>query len=184
MIGTPQSVEEVASMEEVFREAAVEDIVLNPFDIVLKDWMLITAGPPDAYNTMTGGWGGMGALWGKPICWCVVRPVRHTYEFMERSENFTLCFFGDEYKEALRFCGSRSGRDVPGKAREAGLTPVAGSLPGTTVFSEANLVFECRKIYYQDLDPGNFLDPKIEEWYPQKDYHRFYVGEILNVRRK
>lgn len=167
-------------MEEIFKKVSAEDIKLNPFEIVLKDWMLVTAGPPDAYNTMTAGWGGMGALWSKPICFCVIRPTRYTYEFMEKNENFTLCFFPDEYKEALQFCGSRSGRDVPDKARKAGLTPIPGSLQGTTVFREARLVFECRKIYFEDLNPNNFLDPKIEEWYPQKDYHRLYIGEIVN----
>ncbi|MCL6519635.1 MAG: flavin reductase [Armatimonadetes bacterium] len=171
-------------MEEVFKKTSVETITLNPFEIVLKDWMLVTAGPPEDYNTMTAGWGGMGALWGKPICFCVIRPTRHTYKFLEKNENFTLCFFSEEYKEALQFCGSKSGRDVPDKARQAGLTPMPGMLPMTSVFKEARLVFECRKIYIQDIDPKNFLDPNIEQWYPQKDYHRLYVGEVINCWTK
>jgi len=171
-------------MNELFRKISAEDVAANPFKLMLKDWMLITAGPPDDYNTMTAGWGGLGVLWGREIAFCVVRPVRHTYQFMEKNENFTLCFFAEEYKDALQFCGTKSGREVRDKGRAAGLTPIPGSLENTTAFAEASLVFECRKIYFEDLDPAHFLDPKIEEWYPQKDYHRLYVGEIRAVWKK
>ena len=41
---------------------------------------------------------------------------------------------------------------------------------------------ECRKIYWQDFDPGHFLNPAIDRNYPQKDYHRIYYGEILAVQ--
>jgi len=40
-------------------------------------------------------------------------------------------------------------------------------------------VLACRKLYYQDINPDRFLDPKIENMYPQKDYHRMYIGEIV-----
>jgi len=167
-------------MERIFNNINPEELEVRPFKLILKDWMLITAGPPDAYNTMTGGWGGLGALWGKHICFCVIRPQRHTYQFMEKNDVFTLSFFEEEYKPALELCGAKSGRDMD-KAAAAGLTPIAGILPGTTTFAEARMVIECRKIYFQDLDPQNFLDPSIHECYPAKDYHRMYVGEVANV---
>lgn len=166
-------------MAGMFTKIDPEELQLKPFKLILKDWMLITAGPPDSYNTMTGGWGGLGALWGKHICWCVIRPQRYTYEFMEREQSFTLSFFEEQYRPALELCGSKSGRDID-KAAAAGLTPIAGTLPGTTSFAEARMVVECRKIYFQDIDPRNFLDPSIHEWYPEKDYHRLYVGEVVN----
>lgn len=166
-------------MSTTFRKISPEEVVVRPFKLILSDWMLITAGPPDAYNTMTGGWGGLGALWGKHICFCVIRPQRYTFEFMERAENFTLSFFEEQYRPALELCGSRSGRDID-KAAAAGLTPIPGELPATTCFAQARMVFECRKIYFQDVDPRNFLDPSIQEHYPQRDYHRMYVGELVN----
>jgi hypothetical protein len=46
-------------------------------------------------------------------------------------------------------------------------------------FAEAELILECRKIYWDDMAPGHFLDPSIEKNYPQKDYHRIYFGEIV-----
>jgi hypothetical protein len=42
-------------------------------------------------------------------------------------------------------------------------------------------VIECQKIYFQDLDPKGFLNPAIEECYPNNDYHRMYIGEITRT---
>ena len=43
----------------------------------------------------------------------------------------------------------------------------------------------CRKLYYQDIDPTHFLDQGIDgKWYPQKDYHRMYIGEIVEAYQK
>lgn len=151
----------------------------NPFKLIGSDWMLVTAGAPEAYNTMTASWGGVGVLWNKNICWCVIRPVRYTYQFIEKADCFTLSFFEEQYRDALNLCGSKSGRDID-KAAATGLTPIAGKLPGTTTFQQARLVIECKKIYFQDLDPAHFLDMSIHGNYPQKDYHRMYVGEIVN----
>ncbi|MCX6343883.1 MAG: flavin reductase [Armatimonadetes bacterium] len=151
----------------------------NVFELVGSEWMLITAGAPDSYNTMTASWGGLGVIWGKNVCFCVIRPTRYTYEFMEKADVFSLSFFGTECREALGICGAKSGREID-KAAVTGLTAVAGNLPGTTHFAQSRMVIECKKIYFQDLDPANFLDPGIEAMYPQKDYHRLYIGEIVN----
>ena len=47
-------------MESVFTETKAEDIGRNPFRLIGADWMLITAGTKDSFNTMTGAWGGFG----------------------------------------------------------------------------------------------------------------------------
>ena len=49
----------------------------------------------------------------------------------------------------------------------------------TPGFDEAELILECRKMYWDDIHPQNFLDLKIDKNYPLKDYHRIYFGEIL-----
>jgi flavin reductase (DIM6/NTAB) family NADH-FMN oxidoreductase RutF len=151
----------------------------NIFELIGKKWMLITAGKPGSYNTMTASWGAAGVLWSKNVCFCFVRPGRHTRIFLEREESFTLSFFGEEHREALNLCGTKSGRDTD-KAKETGLTPVQSPC-GSVYFSEAELVIECRKIYFHDIDPKNFLDPSIGGNYPKKDYHRMYVGEITGI---
>ena len=45
-----------------FREISVEQLKDNPFTLINKDWMLITAGDAEKHNTMTASWGGVGEL--------------------------------------------------------------------------------------------------------------------------
>ncbi len=154
-----------------------EGLTDNPFRLIGKDWMLITAGTIRSWNTMTASWGGFGILWHKPVAFVFIRPTRHTYGFVERHAEFTLSFFEESHRDALTLCGAKSGRDTD-KADETGLVPVEGS-PGTVHFEQARLVIECRKLHAQDIDPAGFLAPSIRENYVDGDYHRMYVGEIL-----
>jgi flavin reductase (DIM6/NTAB) family NADH-FMN oxidoreductase RutF len=110
----------------------------------------------------------------------VVRPVRYTYEFMERYATFTLCAFPPEYHSALQILGNRSGRDGD-KILASGLTPVSSTRIPAPSYAQASLVLECRKMYWGDFNPAHFTEPDIEKNYPQKDYHRFYFGEILTI---
>lgn len=169
-------------MESKYREIKVESIKDNAFKLINKDWMLITAGNINRYNMMTASWGGLGVLWEKEVCFCFVRPTRYTYNFMEKESYFTICFFDGEYRDVLNFCGTKSGRDTD-KMSYGRLTPHSGSM-GNVYFTEARMIMECRKIYFQDINPGNFVEPGIEEYYPLKDYHRLYIGEIIKVFSK
>lgn len=165
-----------------FRNIEPKDIPDNVFQLIGQDWMLITAGNKEKCNTMTASWGGMGELWNKRVCYIFLRPERYTKEFMEKSNYFTLNFFEEEQREILTFCGTNSGRDID-KLEKCELTPVE-TANKTVYFAESRLVMECKKIYYQDLDHKNFLAEYIEELYPKKDYHRMYIGEIVNVLEK
>lgn len=151
----------------------------NPFKLLADDWMLLTAGDRAAHNTMTVAWGGLGVLWGLNVATCYVRPQRHTLGFMEKGAYFTLSAYDASWREALAFCGSKSGRDVD-KAQACGLTPAYAAFDAP-YFEEAALVLVCKKLYWQDFAPENFLDARIESCYPAKDYHRMYVGEIVEV---
>jgi len=159
-----------------FREMDINTLTDNVFKLLDDDWMLITAGTLARYNTMTASWGGFGILWNRKICWCVIRPQRYTYQFMENAAAFTLSFFTDAYRSALDICGSKSGRDGD-KVAQAGLTPLE-TAPGLVSFTQARLIIECQKIYYQDIDSRHFLDRSIDEEYPLQDYHRMYFGEV------
>ena len=94
-----------------FKEIKPEELEFNPFRLIGKDWMLITAGTEEKFNTMTASWGSVGILWNKPAVTIYVRPTRYTYEFVEKYDEFTISFFSEEYRSALNFCGSKSGRD-------------------------------------------------------------------------
>lgn len=162
------------------------DLRENVFSLVSDGWMLITAGEAEAWNTMTASWGGFGELWNKDVAFVFVRPTRHTYGFMEGSGLFSLSFFGEEHRAALSICGSTSGRDTD-KAAASGLRPALLPLPGHAVdgdaksvvgFEEARLVLACRKVYAADIEEAKFLDARLLENYPKKDFHRMYVGAI------
>lgn len=145
-------------------------------------WFLLTAGDyaTRRFNTMTVSWGSLGTMWNKPFAQVVVRPGRHTRVFMEDYPTFTLCAFPPACREALKLLGSKSG-SAGDKIAESGLTPCASTAVAAASFAEAELAIECRKMYWQDMNADNFLDPTVRENYPMRDYHRIYWGEIVAV---
>mgnify|MGYP002508043153 FL=1 len=162
----------------MFQETTMRELQVSPVKMIAEDWALLTAGEASAFNTMTVSWGGVGELWGKDVAFVFVRPQRYTYEFMEKSDSFTLSFFGGDYKKELGICGAKSGRDID-KCKETGLEPLP--VDGAVAFKQAKTVLVCRKAAFQDLDPKGFLDPSIMDTYAAKDYHRMYVGVIEKV---
>ncbi|HBF87372.1 MAG TPA: flavin reductase [Bacteroidales bacterium] len=166
---------------ESFKNIQLENISENTFKLIGKDWMLITAGDKRNFNTMTASWGGFGILWNKPVVFIFIRPQRYTYEFMENSVDFTLSFFNDEYKDILKLCGTKSGREI-NKISGIGLTPIESH--NTVAFSEAKLILSCKKLYFNDLIPENFINCDIDKNYVLKDYHRMYIGEIAQCLSK
>lgn len=160
------------------KEINIKELKESSVSLFDDRWALITAGNEESYNTMTASWGALGELWNKDVCFCFIRPQRYTFEFTEREEYFTLSFFSEEYRKALAFCGRNSGRDVD-KVKETGLTPFA---TGNSVsFKEAEIILVCKKLAFQDINPEGFIEPAIDgSCYPDKDYHRMYIGEIVN----
>ncbi len=149
------------------------------FDRIGKDWMLITADNGKTVNTMTASWGCCGILWNRPIAVCFVRPQRYTFEILEGTDTFTLAFFDEEHRDALRYCGRESGRNGD-KFAACGLTPIRTDR-GAAYPAEATLVLVCKKLYVQDMKEECFLDPTLLSHYEKKDYHRIFVGEILEA---
>lgn len=160
----------------------IAHFIHRSYHLWATQWLLLTSGDFSAgiYNTMTVAWGSFGVMWRKPIAMVVVRPTRHTFSFMERYDSFTLTAFPERYHKALQILGSRSGRNGD-KIAQAGLTPAASSQIKAPAFAEAELVIECRKIYWDDFKPEHFLDAEIEKQYPVRDYHRMYFGEIVAI---
>ena len=161
-----------------WKEINVNDWNENPFTRIGTDWMLVTAGNQEKCNTMTASWGGVGVLWNKPVSFLFIRPQRYTLAFIEREAYYRLAFFGDGHRNALNFCGTKSGREYD-KWKETGLTPAFDLAPYP---EEAEVVLICRKLYRQDMTPEAFLDEKLRgDNYPKDDYHRVFVGEIVKV---
>ena len=149
-----------------FQEISIDSLEFNPFHKIQKEWMLITAGDEKKSNTMT----------------AYIRPQRYTKEFVDANEYFTLSFLPEEYRKALSVCGSVSGRDGD-KWLASGLHPYY--VDGTTAVEEANLIFVCKKQYHQEMKPECFDEKENDtKWYPEKDYHTMYMGEIVKVLRR
>jgi flavin reductase (DIM6/NTAB) family NADH-FMN oxidoreductase RutF len=165
------------------RPIDIKNLNVTVYNFFELKWLLLSSGdqPAGKYNAMTISWGGLGVMWNRLFAQVVVRPVRYTYEFMERYDSFTVCAFPKEYHAALSLLGTKSGRDGD-KIAEAGITPIAAACVAAPAYAEAELVIECRKIYWQDLDPAHFLDPAIAGNYPLKDYHRIYYGEVVAIQ--
>ena len=100
----------------------IEELALPVFHTFNARWMLLAAGDFCAhdYNCMTISWGSLGIVWGKPFALVLVRPVRYTRQYMDKSDSFTLSVFPEEHRNALSYCGSASGRDGD-KAKAASL---------------------------------------------------------------
>lgn len=158
----------------------------DAFQLIGKEWMLITAGDSTSYNTMTASWGGIGWLWNKPVAFIFVRPERYTHEFIEKNGRLTLSFFPEDYRSALQICGSKSGRDCD-KVKEAGISPKQLE-SGAITFNEARMALDCRKLFKAEMEQANFLDKELlEKWYHDKPgggFHTVYVVEIENVYAK
>ena len=167
------------SIGDLFRNISPKDIPGNVIKIISDDWMLISAGTKDKFNSMTAGWGGFGVMWGKPVAFILVRNTRYTYEFLEKEDSFTLSFFEEKYRPALKIFGTKSGRDTD-KVKLAGFTPMAAA-PGMA-YSEARMIVVCKKIYGDKIKGDCATDPvKAKSLNATEDYHKLYFGEITDV---
>ena len=142
-----------------FTKINIAEQSFNPFDLISKQWMLISAGTEQKWNTMTASWGGVGVIWGKP----------------------SVTFLQDGHRDALSLLGSKSGRDMD-KMKDSGLTPVM--VEGQPSFAEAELVLVCRKRCKSEIAPEDILQQEtLDRWYGDKDYHTMYIGEIVAAYR-
>ena len=98
---------------------------------------------------------------------------------MDNGEFFSLSFLGEQYREALSYCGKESGRNGD-KFAGSGLT--AAFRHDIPFPDEANLVFLCRKMAAVPITEDTFVDDEImSKWYGDHDMHTMYVGEIVEA---
>lgn len=164
------------------KEWKPEELRENPFSLIGKTWMLVTAEKDGKVNTMTASWGGVGILWGKEVAFVFIRPQRYTKEFVDNATTLSLTFLDESFRKTLGYLGSVSGRDED-KIAKSGLTVAhEGETP---YFAQGRLVVFGRKLFAQPFDPKCFQDPSLDgAFYPQKDYHTMYVVEIQKILTK
>ena len=145
---------------------------------------ILTAGNKDKHNSLTIGWGLLGAAWQRPLFLVYVHPDRYTFEFMKTTEFFTVSFIKkDKFKKFVPY-GNKSGRDID-KEEVAG-THIQYLDNGGITFEEAEEFYVCKmvgKAYFKKED----LAPEILEFYEkgkkifnQSDNpHGLFIGEII-----
>lgn len=161
----------------MFKEIKPTEIKDNLINLISKEWALLTAGDKEAYNMMTVSWGFAGELWGNDAVCVFVRPQRYTIEFTEKSDYFTLSFYG-ENKKIHSVCGKLSGRNI-NKTKECNLSPVFDN--NAVYFDEARLVLVCKKQYSDWIKKENFIDLEPLKNYENNDFHKMYIGKIEKV---
>lgn len=153
------------------------------FDLIGQQWMLVTAGTSEKFNTMTASWGGVGWLWNQPVAFVFVRPERYTHDFLEAESRLTLSFYPESCRDKLKFCGTKSGREVD-KVAETGLRPVRLE-SGAITFAQSRLTLDCRKLFKSSMTSDAFVDASIlARWYgsqPGGSLHDVYIAAIEQV---
>lgn len=139
----------------------------------------LTVKSGDKINTMTIGWGAIGFMWNRPVMMVMVRYSRYTHELIQDAVDFSVSVPLDGHlKKALAGAGSKSGRDLD-KFKAFELGAETAKLINSPVIADCGLIYECRTLYKQPMEPGileEVLDGKL---YKDKDYHVLYYGEIV-----
>ncbi|MDO4621271.1 MAG: flavin reductase [Lachnospiraceae bacterium] len=164
------------------KEIALQDLPVNPFEMIGKDWMLITAKKDNQVNTMTASWGGMGVIWHHNVVYVFIRQSRFTKEFVDAADGFSVSFYPADEKRTLSYLGTVSGRDEDKIAKAGYTTAFDGEIP---YFEEAKTVLICKKLSKHFLGGDGMLDETIiPNWYSGSDegnYHEMYIGKIEKV---
>ena len=154
------------------------ETTFNFASFVSKGALLTATKNDGTINTMTVSWGGSGILWGREVCFLFVRPERYTFEFCQGGENMSLSFFGDEKRDVISYCGTKSGRDVD-KFKECGLEYTLKD--GSALFKDAQATVLLKKLYAQDLSKDCFVSDIAKPFYQNGGYHKMYICEIKDI---
>jgi flavin reductase (DIM6/NTAB) family NADH-FMN oxidoreductase RutF len=158
----------------------VDELHLNLFNSEFRRGALLVVGDQQRSNLMTVSWGFTGTMWNKPVWMAVVRPTRYTSSLLKTNKSFAMNFLSSQYREQLALCGTRSGLYLD-KWAACRFNKISGRTIPTPSIECASLIIECRVLHEQKFEAAGFMLPEITTFYPQKDYHNMYFGEILHV---
>lgn len=174
---------------ELFTTITPYEMKENPFQLMGREWFLMTAEKKDgSINTMTVGWGGFGVLWQKNVVFVAVRPERFTKEFLDESDTFSLTLFDPSFKRMLGYMGTVSGR-TEDKIAKSSLTVVYDE--NTPYFEEAKMSITCKRIMeteFQEKDfngktefTGKFYGGENQHSGEGGGYHWLYIAQITKI---
>ena len=144
---------------------------------------ILTAGDKNHYNSMTIGWGTIGVGFAKPIFTVFVKPERYTYQFIDKSDIFTVSYIDKKQFGKFGVYGSKSGKDI--NKEEVSGSHIKFLDDGGITFEEASEVFVCKiiaklhpseKDVHQDILDLYNNNLKV---YFSTNPHGVYIGEII-----
>lgn len=148
-------------------------------DNAMNSWskgaFLVSGG--EKHNVMTVAWGAVGMMWFKDIIVIPVRKSRFTKEFIDKTGYFTLSIPYNKLGEELKYCGSKSGREVD-KFNGAGLKALKAKFIDSYIVEGCDMYYECKVLYKTTLDKDKLMSEETE-CYANNDMHTLYFAEII-----
>ena len=164
------------------------DMLAQTLGFLPSPGLLLAAASKSGHaNVMTIGWATFGIVWNRPVCMVMIRPTRYTFALIEESGAFTVNVPTPGMDDVLDFCGYNSGRDVD-KIRALGLAFSPAKMTDNVSLDDCSLTYECRVVGKHDLSPKTLAEDVLLNHYrggaQEGNYHRIYVGEILNIQKR
>jgi len=103
-----------------------------------------------------------------PMVMIGIVPTRYTFELLKGTDNYSINIPTVKLLEAIKVCGSKSGRDV-NKFKVTGLTPKKAKKITSSIIDECPVNLECKVVHKIDL---------------QGSTHIWFVGEIVAAYQK
>lgn len=130
-------------------------------------------------NLMTASWGFIGVMWNKKVAIVPIRNTRYTKEFVDKTGEFTMSIpYGKDMSGALKYCGTKSGRDTD-KIKDLNLKMVKAKKVNTYVVEGCGKYFECKVLCCLPLNAVNCPDEIKNAYYGDGNFHNFYFAEIV-----
>ena len=157
--------------------------ILNKDLTIPKMPSILTAGDKNHYNSMAIGWGTIGNAFAKPIFTVFVKPERYTYQFMEKTDIFTVSYIDEKLYNKFIPYGTQSGKDI--NKEEVSGTNIKFLDDGGITFEEAVEVYVCKLIaklhptekdVHQDVI--DLYNSKLDVYFSTNP-HGIYIGEII-----
>lgn len=164
-------------MESISYNEYAQDVLIS-----LAQGAFLTTKAHGKVNTMTIGWGSLSYMWGKPVFTVMVRTSRYTKALIDEAGEFTVSIPCGKMNDAVKLCGSLSGRDHD-KIAEASLTLIEPIKLSTPMIGGCPLHFECKTLYTEEMNLNHLDDATRARWYANGDVHTLYYGEILGAYR-
>ena len=102
-----------------------------------------------------------------PMVMVGIVPTRYTFELLKKIDNYSINIPTIELLEAIKICGSKSGRNVK-KFDAAGLTPKTAQKISSYLIEECPVNLECHVVHKVDL----------------QGTHVWFIGEIVAAHQE